>query len=579
MKLKDGHTEVKAPSLTRRYWPVFGWPFTLTVVLVALEAACDVLQPTILARLLDEGVRQGRLDLVLTDAAWMLLVAGIGALFALSRNYFASHISLSCAARIRSDLFRKIVSRPVDKAALDDPDSLLTRLTNDITQVQNFLNGAMRIFFKAPLLAVGAILMASLLDPGLAALLLVIVPLVLGILAFTIGRGFGLFRHVQEQMDRLNTVFREFLTGVRVIKALERGSDEEQRFAKAAGNLAEVNTRAQWFMTRVGPMVALLVNLGIVAVLWLGLQSAEAGDFRPGHLIAFVNYMTQILFALMMATNIINSLVRARASASRISEVLNAPGQENPDTEREETDLPHQAAGLEFHRVSFRWPGGTGDVIRDVSFRIEAGEFIGIVGSTGSGKSSLVQLACGFQHPHGGSISRPARSHIAVVPQRVNLFSGTIRSNLLWGHPNADQAQLEQAAEAAGAKEFIDGFPDGWETRVGRGGVTLSGGQKQRLSLARALLRQPGLLILDDSTSAVDSLTEAAIRTALRALPGKPTIVLVAQRIASVAQADRVLVLDEGRLIDLGTHRELSVRCEIYRDIIRSQTGWEADHV
>ena len=550
-----------------------------------------MLQPTILARLLDEGVQQGRLDVVLTDAGFMLGVALLGALFALGRNYLASTISLTCSAQIRSDLFRKIIARPVDQAALDDPDSLLTRLTNDVTQVQNFLNGAMRIFFKAPLLGVGAVLMATLLDPGLALILVVIVPVVLVILGWTIARGFGLFRRVQEHLDRVNTVFREFLAGIRVIKALDRGRAEEERFSQAAGALAEVNTRALWFMSRLGPLVSLIVNFGIVAVLWFGVQSAAQGNFRPGHLIAFVNYMTQILFALMMTTNIINSLVRARASAARIAEVLQGPGPETVEPGEAVVRTKTGALSVEFQGVTFRWPGSSGEgVLQNLSFRVEPGEFIGIVGSTGSGKSTLVQLACGFQKPLGGQVlvggmpaygseGRGVRAGIAVVPQRVNLFSGTIGSNLQWGHPDAGPAEWRAAAAAAGALEFIQGFAEGWDTRVGRGGVTLSGGQKQRLSLARALLRSPGLLVLDDSTSAVDTVTEAKIRASLRQLPSQPTILLVAQRIASVAEADRILVLDEGRMVDFATHRQLAERCDVYREIIKSQTGWEADPV
>lgn len=567
-----------ASGLIKRYFPLFGLPFIITLTMVACEAACDLLQPTIMARVIDEGIARGRIDLVMFDALLMLGLTLIGALFASTRNILASRVSQSCAARIRADLYRHIIARSIEEASGQNPDSLLTRLTNDITQVQNFLNGSMRIFFKAPILAIGAIVMAVLLDPGLSLVLGLVLPLVIGVLVFSLGRGFPLFQRVQEGFDRLNTVLSEFLAGHRVVKAFDRGPSEIQRFDRVAGNLAQSNTRALQIMARVGPLVGFIVNLGIVAVLWLGYAGVANGSFHPGHLIAFSNYMTQILFALLMAATIINGMVRARVSAARIAEQF----------DRDSTQVPgypvlRAAAGLaiECQGLDFQYKGRSGAyLLKDLSFTIQKGEFIGIIGSTGCGKSTLLGLICGFNQATNGSLrlGNP-EGQISLVPQQANLFSGTIRSNLLWGNPHASQSQLAEAAAAASALEFIQAFPEGWDTVVGRGGVTLSGGQKQRLAIARALLRQGDVLILDDATSAVDTITEAAIRHSLRGLVPRPTILMVAQRLGSVAQADRILVLDEGRIAGFDTFQRLSKDCAVFREIIVSQTGLEADHV
>jgi len=580
-------------SLVKRYAPVVGVPVVLGIGCIALEATCDVIQPTILSSVLDVAVPSGNLGAVAADVGWMLLVAAAGAGFALGRNLLASRVSQSLAGRLRSDLFTKILSRPVGQAAHDDPDSLLVRLTSDVAQVQNFLNGIMRIFFKAPFLAVMAIVMASLLDPLYAVVLGAIIPVVAAILGVTIRRGFGLFVRVQAGLDRLTASFRQFLGGIRVIRAFDREADEEARFRKVADDLAETSRNAQWFMTRVGPLVGLLVNLGIVAV-FLAVAVRPQGTFHPGRLVALINYMTQILFALMTVSNIANAFVRAQASAERINEVLEGTGA--PDTTlgepRLSTVAPASGAlGIEFRQVSFRWiPGRNPAVLADLSWEVRPGEFVGVLGATGSGKTTLLQLAAGIQAPEEGEVSvggvsvfgnegRAIRPRIALVPQRANLFTGTIRTNLLWGNAEATESDLEAACGAAAALEFVQGFPDLWETRVGRNGVTLSGGQRQRLALARALLRRPDLLILDDATSAVDTLTEAAILQALVQLPERPTVLMVGQRVGAFAAADRILVLDEGRQAGFGPASSLVQTCGVYREIVRSQTGLEADPV
>lgn len=584
-------------TLIRRYGRQYGPPFVLAVSMVAFEALCDVLQPTLLAQLIDQGVVAGDQGAVWTGMFKMLAIALAGALFAFIRAFISTKTSLSWGARVRKDLYRSILSRKPNRAALDDPDSLLVRLTHDVTQTTGFFNGSMRIFVRAPLVGTMAVIMALRLDISKALVPLLIIPLVLAILGVSINRGLSLFRRAQEALDRFTAGTRRVLEGIRIIKAVNREQDEIAAFNTLNEELKDTSIRAQWHMARIGPHTALLVNLGIVALLILGWKDAQEGSFKPGAMIAFVNYMGQVLFALGRMTAIINNMVRAKVSASRIRDILDREGpgfntdspSPHPQSVLREPDCKTQTTPpvtdpnaitkqvLSFHEVGFTWPRASTPVLEHITFAINRGEIVTLVGATGSGKSSLVQLASGFQDPTTGCVIRQGR--IALVPQQVNLFTGTIRSNLLWGRPDAVEDELVEAARASAALDFIMESPKGFDTPTGRGGITLSGGQKQRLSLARALLRRADLLILDDAMSAVDTLTEATIRSALRALTWRPAILIVAQRVAAARQADRVLVLDQGQLVANGPHTEILETSPVYRDIVASQSGLEADHV
>ena len=562
-------------TLIRRYGRQYGPPFVLAVSMVAFEALCDVMQPTLLAQVIDQGVVAGDQGAVWTGMFKMLAIALVGALFAFLRAVVSTKPRLSWGARVRKDLYRSILSRKPDRAALDDPDSLLVRLTHDVTQTTGFFNGSMRIFVRAPHVGTMAVIMALRLDISKALVPLIIIPLVLTILGISINRGLSLFRRAQEALDRFTAGTRRVLEGIRIIKAVNREQDEIAAFETLNEELKDSSIRAQWHMARIGPHTALLVNLGIVALLILGWKDAQAVNFKPGAMIAFVNYMGQVLFALSRMTAIINSMVRAKVSASRIRDILDRESQEI----KTDSSSPHHhpVSGepeyktqpvpvatdpnaitkqvLTFDEVSFSWPRASIPALQNISFTINHGEFVTLVGATGSGKSSLVQLASGFQTPTTGCVLRQGR--IALVPQQVNLFTGTIRSNLLWGSPDASEEDLVEAAQASAFLDFILESPKGLDTPTGRGSITLSG----------------------DALSAVDKLTEAAIRSALRALPWRPAILIVAQRVAAARQADRVLVLDEGQLVANGTHTELLETSPVYRDIVTSQSSLETDHV
>jgi ATP-binding cassette subfamily B protein len=565
----------------RKYWK----GFLLAILFVTIEAGADLMMPTLLAHIIDEGIAEKDLDYVLRTGALMLLITALGAVAASVRNIVASHVSQKFGAELRSDLFAKIQSLSFDNMNNIDRGSLITRLTNDVTLVQNFLNGMMRIFIKAPIIGIGALIMAIRLNWDLSLILFVVVPIVIVLVALNIKIGFSRFMNVQKSLDKVNATVREYLSGVRVVKAFNRFDYEEERFERTNEEQRERSTGAMRAMSIFNPAIMLTVNFGIVAVLWLGGRWLDTGLFPVGHLVAFVNYMTQILFALMMLTMVFTMFIRAKASAGRIGEVFR---QENKMTWREEAEWGSDAKGkIEFNGVSFSYGGGASSpALDDISFKARPGETIGIVGSTGAGKSSLVELIPRFYDSDSGVIRvndtdikelDPAalRERIAIVPQQTMLFTGTIMENIRWGKEDATEAEVLETAKLAEAHEFIERLPDGYHSLLGQRGVNLSGGQKQRISIARALIRKPEILILDDCTSAVDMATEARIKSALKTYERGMTCLLIAQRITSVMDADNIIVMDQGKIVDIGTHEALLSRCLVYQEIYRSQMGKE----
>lgn len=565
----------------KKFWKLF---FTAILCLV-LEATCDLLQPTIMSKIVDVGVAQGSMDYVINMTMVMLLVTGAGAVGAVCRNILSNKVSQRFAADLRSDLFRKINSLSFDNLDKFETSSLITRLTNDVTQIQNFIMGTMRIFVRAPLLAIGSIIMAFLLNARVAMILAVIVPIV-GILIYLSTRiGYPLFRKVQKTIDKINAISGEYLSGIRVVKAFNRFDYEVDRFGKANKEMATVSATALRVMTVFSPGISLTVNLGIIMVLWLGGYRVNLGQMHVGQVIAFTNYLTQILMSLTMLSMIFNAFVRARASSERVGEVL---GEENTMTSAGSPSRTSFTGGtVEFDHVSFSYKGAPGDpVLRDIHLVCRPGETTGIIGSTGSGKTSLVNLIPRFYDVTSGSVKvggidvremdlGKLRDKIAVVPQKSVLFTGTIIDNIRWGKENATSDEVEHAARLAHAHDFIASFPEGYNTLLGQGGVNLSGGQKQRISIARAIIKDPEILILDDSTSAVDMATEAQIREELKTQLENMTCFIVAQRITSVMYADRILVLDNGVIVGMGRHDELMQSCDVYKDIFRSQIGKE----
>lgn len=555
----------------------------LSIFFLSIEVFCDLLQPTIMSRMVDHGIANRDLRYVLVAGSIMLIMTGIGAVGAVIRNNLSSIVSQRFGTELRLDLFRKIQSLSYEKAGIFDTASLVTRLTNDVTQTQNFVNGLMRIFAKTPLICIGSIVMAVSLDAKLSLIIALIVPLVIAIIYLNTRVGYPLFQKVQKALDHINGVMREYLSGIRVVKAFNRFDYEENRFSDSNERLMNTQVLTMRVMAVFSPIIMLIINLGIICVLWFGGIAVNDGSLEVGKTIAFINYMTQLSSSLMMLSMVFTAFVRARASAERIGEVMNVEEPVRP----EQLDMHEHEhiTNIEFKNVNFSYTGQENDaILKQISFSCRTGMTLGIIGSTGSGKSTLVNLIPRFYEATTGGVyvsghnvceldEQALRCRISMVPQQNTLFTGTIIDNIRWGNEHATDAEVEQAAQIAQAHDFIMSFPDGYHTVLGQGGVNLSGGQKQRISIARALVRPSDVLILDDCTSAVDVMTESKILTGLRSRSKELICMIIAQRITSVMGTDLIVVLDNGEIAGQGTHEELLQSCSIYRDIYVSQFG------
>lgn len=552
--------------------------FCAAIFFLSVEAMADLLQPTFMSHIVDDGVKNMDVRRILSYGVIMFMIALVGAFGAVMRNLFASRTSQTIGKEMRSDMFRKVQNLSLENIDRLQPASIITRITNDVTQVQEFINGCMRIMVKAPITCIGAIVLVIVQTPQQIPVLVVILVTAFGMVAANMRLGYPLFGILQGKLDRLNNVSREFLSSIRVVKAFNAESQEQVKFETAARELAGAGTAAMRVMAVFGPLINLTVNLGIVVLLWL---SQNQDSMEIGRLMASVNYMTQILFAMGMISNILNSAVRAAASSGRIQEVLEEePAQKMAD----EPITPDWKGEVTFKDVSFAYAGAGNEALSHVSFCVQPGETIGIIGSTGSGKSTLVNLVPRFYDATRGKVcidgidvkkmdEKELRRAIAVVPQKALLFYGTILENLRWGRKEATETEMKQAAEIACADSFIMQTENGYDTLLGQGGVNLSGGQKQRLALARALVRNPKVLILDDCTSALDAETEAAVLSGLRRHLQKVTVLLISQRISTVRRADRILCLENGTVQGIGSHEELMATCPTYQAIYHSQIG------
>ncbi|MEI8201241.1 MAG: ABC transporter ATP-binding protein [Eubacteriales bacterium] len=563
----------------KKYAKRYMWQFFTCVFFLSAEAFCDLLQPTIMEKIVDVGIFTKDINLVLRLGEQMLLITALGACFAVARNFISSIVSQKFGASLRSDLYKKIMNLSFDRIDEYDPASLVTRLTNDVTQVQNFVNGMMRVFVKAPLLCIGSIVMAAFLNIKMSVILLCIVPVILLLIVINTRLGFPVFLRVQTVIDKVNGVMREYLSGVRVVKAFNRAEFEEERFSGVNEELTSVQTRSMRIMAIFSPGISLTVNLGIAAVIWFGGNLVNSGLAHVGMVIAFVNYLGQLLMSLMLISMVFTNFVRSKASLGRIGEVMNV---------RSSIVLPLHPLSpsgndITFDDVCFSYIG-TAPVLKNIKLSCHAGETIGIIGTTGSGKTTLINLIPRLYDVTSGKLlignsdikeidDKKLRDSISVVSQQTVLFSGTIAENILWGKKDAAPIEVRAAAAAAQADAFISGFPQGYKTILGQGGVNLSGGQKQRIAIARALVRNPRILILDDCTSAVDVITEAKIQKALRSYSDNLICIIISQRISSVISADRIAVMDNGAIVGTGTHDELIKSCPIYRDIYISQYG------
>jgi ATP-binding cassette, subfamily B, multidrug efflux pump len=550
---------------------------------MVVEVAMDLAQPRMIQRIVDVGIAQLDLSIVIHTGLIMVGLALIGAFGGSGNTVYAVRVSQGFGADLRSSIFHKIQSLSFGNLDRLETGQLITRLTNDVTQIQEVVLTGLRILVRAPLILIGSLIMAILTSPKLALILLALGPLSLIVIILVLRKAYPMFSEVQHRLDRLNTVMQENLAGVRVVKAFVRSDFEQQRFGVANENLVDRTIRATRLVAVVMPFMMFVVNIGVVCVLWFGGIQVASGKMHVGQIMAFVNYLMHALSSLIMVSMLLIQISRAEASAHRILEVLNS---EPEIIDKVNTcSLSDPKGRVAFENVTFGYKGDSQKpVLRDVSFVAEPGQTVAILGATGSGKSTLVYLIPRFYDVNGGKVTIDGVdirdlskellcSKIAFVLQEPILFSGSIRDNIRYGRPDANDDEVITAAKLAQAHNFISEFPDGYDTQLGQRGINISGGQKQRIAIARALIVKPTILIFDDSTSSVDVETESKIQDSMLELMDSCTSFVIAQRISTVLNADKILVLDDGTIVAEGTHSELLKSSPIYREIYDSQLG------
>ena len=555
-----------------------------------LEVVFDLLVPVVVARMIDSGAAGGNAGAVWLSFGGLLAMAAVGLGCTVAAQYFAAGASAGFAGTLRQALFDHVQSLSYTELDALGGDTLITRLTSDVNQIQTGLNLGLRLLLRSPLIVLGSIVMAFTINPRCALVFAVTVPVLFAVVYFIMRVSIPLFGRVQSGLDRVTAQTRENLTGVRVIRAFCREEKSVEEFEESSRGLTRLNLFVGRISALLNPLTYVLVNIGAVVLIRQAAVQVNLGNLPQGQVVALYNYMLQIIVELVKLASLIITLNKSAACAGRVAGVLAAePGMRWPEegTDSPGGRAPAEAGGaltpaVEFRNVSFTYRGAGAPSLSGISFSVLPGQTVGVIGGTGSGKTTLVSLIPRFYDPDSGSVlldGKPAPDwprrtlcrKIGVVPQRAALFSGTVRENLRWGDESADDAALWQALELAQAREMVEGKPGGLDFRLEQNGRNLSGGQRQRLTIARALVGTPELLILDDSSSALDYATDAALRRALSGLGGKTTVFLVSQRIACVRQADLILVLDNGRLAGAGTHGELLESCGVYREIYWSQ--------
>ncbi len=574
----------------KRYWKYikpYLSAFIIGPILMIVEVVGEVLLPKFMANIINIGAANHDVPYIISMGAVMVLTALFMMAGGVGGAYFAAKAAISFSADLRSDTFQKVQQFSFANLDQYSTGSLVTRLTNDVTQVQNLINMALRMMLRAPGMLIGALIMAFMMNAELALVILVVIPMLVLLIGLVIKTAFPRFNMMQKKLDALNSNIQEVLTNVRVIKSFVRGEYEEEKFARSNEELKESSLSAFNVVILNMPIMMLIMNLTTLGVVWFGGKQILAGTMPVGDLTAFTSYIVQILMSLMMLAMVLLQCSRAMASLHRITEVLDTKvtltdeGCAKPDKKVE-------SGKVEFKDVTFRYYKDNKEaVLSHISFQIESGKVLGIIGGTGSGKTTLVQMIPRLYDADQGEILvddvnvkdyslQNLRQGVGMVLQKNVLFSGSIMENLMWGDEEASREEILQAARAAQADGFVSGFVKGYETELGQGGVNVSGGQKQRLCIARALIKKPKILILDDSTSAVDTATEAKIRESFGTTLKDTTKIVIAQRITSVMEADEILVLEEGQIVGKGSHEELLAGCQAYQEIYYSQMDKEA---
>lgn len=545
-----------------------------------LEACFELTVPVIMAHIIDTGIAGSDREYILKMCGVLVLMGILGLCSALTAQFFAARAAYGFGTAVRRDMFKKINSLSMSQLDKFGTSSLITRITGDINRAESGVNMFLRLFLRSPFIVIGAMAAALMLDARVAVVFLVAVP-VMGLLIYILMHiSVPFYKKAQTSLDRVSQITRENLTGVRVIRAFSRQGAEIESFSDANAELMSINEKVGSISALMNPLTYIVVNLAVIAVLWVGGIRVNIGGMQQGEVVAMVNYLTQILVAMLVLAQLIVTLTKAMASGTRIAEVLEL----QPDMTDDAADAAVADGSdtvLEFDNVSFEYSGSKEDALSGISFKLKRGQNIGIIGGTGSGKSTLVNLIPRFYDTTSGSVKidgtdvrnmsfKQLRGKIGYVPQKASLLTGTIRENMRWRNENADDNEIINALKTAQAYDFIF-EKDGLDTSVSQEGKNFSGGQRQRLTIARALVSDPEILILDDSSSALDLMTEARLRRALSKANPNMTQVIVSQRISTIRDADLILVLDDGSAVGMGTHKELLESCEIYREICATQ--------
>lgn len=577
--MSKGYSKLKKwMQYVKPYWVYF----VVGPLLMIVEVLGEVFMPKFMAQIINNGVQNQNVGYIVTMGIVMLITALLMMLGGVGGAYFGAKGSINFGADVRKDVFSKVQKFSFSNIDKFSTASLVTRLTNDVTQVQNFINMLLRMCLRSPGMLIGALIMAIQINARLAVILAVIMPVMTVTMIFVLKTGFPRFGIMQTKIDGLNTSIQENLTNVRVVKSFVREDYENEKFQEANGNLKRAGLNAMNVVILTMPLMTFFMNFTSLAVVWLGGKQVMVGDMQIGDLTAFITYITQILSSLMMLSMIFMNASRAMASAKRLREVLDEKVDLNDDNAKY-PDRRVTQGKIEFRNVNFRYYKNSQEKVLDqVNLTIEPGQVVGIIGSTGCGKTTLVSMIPRLYDVDEGQVLvdgidvrdysiKNLRDGVGMVLQKNVLFSGSIKDNLLWGNENATDEEIYAAAESAQANGFVQNFTDGYNMELGQGGVNVSGGQKQRLCIARALLKKPKILILDDSTSAVDTATEAKIRESFTNELKDSTKIIIAQRITSVQDADEIIVVNEGKITGVGTHEELLKSNEEYQEIYYSQ--------
>lgn len=563
-------------------------PYTTYVgavlVLLFLQTIAELYLPTLMADIVNKGIVNGDTSYIIEIGGFMLLVAGISGIFTIIASLLSSKAATAFGKDLRRVLFTKAEEFSLHEFDKVGTSSMITRTTNDITQVQQVTIMIMRFMVTAPIMAIGGIVMAMSKDKKLTLVLAVAIPFLILVIFIVARKAIPMFKLMQKKIDKINLVLRENLTGIRVIRAFNRIDDEKKRFEEASYDFTSTAIKVNKMMAFVMPVMMFVMSATSVAIIWFGGIRIDNGNMQVGDMMAFIQYAMQIMFSFIMLAMMFVMIPRAEASAERINEVLNMqPEISNPIKPLTAED---KRGYIEFKDVTFSYPGAEEPAIRNISFSVRPGETTAIIGGTGSGKSTLINLIPRFYDVKSGSIlvngvdirdmsQQDLRRKIGFVPQKAVLFTGTIGENIRYGKEGASDDEVVKAAEVAQASDFISKMKDGYDSLIAQGGNNVSGGQKQRLSIARALIGKPEIYVFDDSFSALDFKTDAKLRAALKSETKEATVIIVAQRVSTVMDADRIIVLDEGKVVGIGTHKELLKSSEIYREIVSSQLSEE----